>query len=449
MIRATSCPRSWARSPSFWCQNGLGPADIDSIGITNQRETTVVWDRETGQPVCNAIVWQCRRTADIVERADVGSRGGADASRSSTGLVPDAVLLGQQDQVDPGQRARRARATPRRGKLALRHRRHAGSSGTLTRRRASTPPTSPTPAAPCSSTSTSMRWDPWLLDLFGIPASMLPEVRPSSGDFGVTASPGRAGAASPSAALRATSRRRCSASAASRPGQAKNTYGTGCFLLHEHRQRGPCASTQRPASRPSPPPRPARRGRCTRSRAACSWRARSCNGCATSWGSSSSVAETRAAGAAQRPRHRRASTWCPRSRAWARRIGTRRHAARSYGLTRGANRAHIVRAALESLAYQVARPRGGHGGRRGVRRSASCNVDGGASANDFLMQFQCDILGCTLLRPACTRNHCVGRGVPGGSVDRVLEGRRRARLAARRRAAVHARHARRAARRPP
>ena len=151
-------------------QNGLGPADIDSIGITNQRETTVVWNRETGQPVCNAIVWQCRRTADIVDLLTSDPKV-AQAITQKTGLVPDPYFSASKikwilDNV-PG-----AREDAEAGKLAF------GTVDTWLIWTLTHGAVHATDVTNASRTMLfdihEMRWDPWLLDLFGIPASMPP-----------------------------------------------------------------------------------------------------------------------------------------------------------------------------------------------------------------------------------------------------------------------------------
>ena len=350
-------------------QNGLGPADIDSIGITNQRETTVVWNRETGQPVCNAIVWQCRRTADIVDLLTSDPKV-AQAIAQKTGLVPDPYFSASKikwilDNV-PG-----AREDAEAGKLAF------GTVDTWLIWTLTHGAVHATDVTNASRTMLfdihEMRWDPWLLDLFGIPASMLPEVRPSSGDFGVTASPGVL-AGIPIRGVAGDQQAALFGQCCFRPGQAKNTYGTGCFLLLNTGSEA-CASTH---------------GLVTTIAA-------SAPGQGTVYALEGSVFM---AGALMQ---------------WLRDelglISSARGAI--LGLTRGANRAHIVRAALESLAFQVADLVGAMEADAGFP-FREVHVDGGASANDFLMQFQCDILGCTLLRPACLETTALGAAFLAG-----------------------------------
>ncbi len=384
-------------------QNGLGPADIDSIGITNQRETTVVWDRETGKPVYNAIVWQCRRTAPIIDEI-AGDPAVAQRITDITGLIPDPYFSASKvkwilDNI-PG-----AREDAQAGKLAF---------GTVDSWLVWTLTNGTVHATDVTNASRTMlydihgmRWNPWLLELFGIPASMLPEVRPSSGDFGVTSNPGvlegipiRGVAGDQQAAL--------FGQCCFRPGQAKNTYGTGCFLLLNTGSEA-CASTHGlvttiAASAPGQGTVYALEGSVFMAGALMQW-------LRDELGLISSVAESEelarsvpdTAGVYVVPAFTGlgAPYWDSQARG------------AILGLTRGANRAHIVRAALESLAFQVADLVGAMEADAGFP-FREVHVDGGASANDFLMQFQCDILGCTLLRPACLETTALGAAFLAG-----------------------------------
>ena len=382
-------------------QNGLGPADIDSIGITNQRETTVVWNRETGVPVCNAIVWQCRRTADIIEKLTRDPAVAQEITRK-TGLIPDPYFSASKikwilDNV-PGAREDA----------------EAGRFGTVDSWLIWTLTHGMVHATDVTNASRTMlfdihemRWDPWLLDLFGIPASMLPEVRPSSADFGVTANPGvlegipiRGVAGDQQAALFGQC---CFA-----PAQAKNTYGTGCFLLLN---TGPeaCASTHGlvttiAAAAPGEGPVYALEGSVFMAGALIQW-LRDEVGLISSAAESEELARSvdDTAGVHVVPAFTGlgAPYWDSQARG------------AILGLTRGANRAHIVRAALESLAFQVADLVGAMEADAGFP-FREMHVDGGASANDFLMQFQSDILGCELHRPACLETTALGAAYLAG-----------------------------------
>ena len=384
-------------------QNGLGPADIDSIGITNQRETTVVWNRETGQPVCNAIVWQCRRTADIIEEL----AGDPEVSRvitAKTGLIPDPYFSASKikwilDNV-PG-----AREDACAGRLAF---------GTVDSWLVWTLTNGAVHATDVTNASRTMlfdihemRWDPWLLDLFGIPASMLPEVRPSSGDFGVTASPGvlegipiRGVAGDQQAALFGQC---CFA-----PAQAKSTYGTGCFLLLNTGKEA-CASTHGlvttiAAAAPGEGPVYALEGSVFMAGALIQWLRDELGLISTAAESEElarSVDDTAGVHVVPAFTGLGAPYWDSQARG------------AILGLTRGANRAHIVRAALESLAFQVADLVGAMEADAGFP-FREVHVDGGASANDFLMQFQSDVLGCALHRPACLETTALGAAYLAG-----------------------------------
>ena len=384
-------------------QNGLGPADIDSIGITNQRETTVVWDRETGKPVYNAIVWQCRRTAPIIDEI-AGDPAVAQRITDITGLIPDPYFSASKvkwilDNI-PG-----AREDAQAGKLAF---------GTVDSWLVWTLTNGTVHATDVTNASRTMlydihgmRWNPWLLELFGIPASMLPEVRPSSGDFGVTSNPGvlegipiRGVAGDQQAALFGQC---CFA-----PAQAKNTYGTGCFLLLNTGSEA-CASTHGlvttiAAAAPGEGPVYALEGSVFMAGALIQWLRDELGLISTAAESEQlarSVPDTAGVTVVPAFTGLGAPYWDSQARG------------AILGLTRGANRAHIVRAALESLAFQVADLVGAMEADAGFP-FREVHVDGGASANDFLMQFQSDVLGCELHRPACLETTALGAAYLAG-----------------------------------
>ena len=207
-------------------RHGLTAADVAAIGIDNQRETTIVWDPATGAPVCNAIVWQCRRTADMVERI-CGAQEVREMVRAKTGLLPDAYFSASKiawilENV-PGARER-AEA----GELLF------GTVDTwlvwvLTGGLVHA--TDPTNASRTMLYNIHEgRWDEELLALFGIPASMMPEVRPSSGLFGETSYPGLP-AGIPIMGVAGDQQAALFGQCCFAPGEAKNTYGTGCFML--------------------------------------------------------------------------------------------------------------------------------------------------------------------------------------------------------------------------
>ena len=384
--------------------HGLGPGDIAAIGITNQRETTVVWNRETGRPVGNAIVWQCRRTAPLIE-AITRDAGAARMIADKTGLVPDAYFSASKikwilDNV-PG-----ARADARAGRLAF---------GTVdswlvwTLTNGAVHATDPTNASRTLLYDIHHgRWDDDLLELFGIPASMLPEVRPSSGDFGVTANPAvvqgvpiRGVAGDQQAALFG---QRCFAA-----GEAKNTYGTGCFLLM-HTGGEACRSghgliTTLAASAPGAAgPEYALEGSVFTAGALVQWLRDELglvDTAAETEALAESVPDTGGVYVVPAFTGLGAPHWDAEARG------------AILGLTRGTSRAQVVRAALEALAYQVRDLAVAMEADAGVPLR-ELNVDGGASANGFLMQFQSDILRTPLIRPQNTEATALGAAFLAG-----------------------------------
>ena len=384
--------------------SSVSPDEIDSIGITNQRETTIVWDRRTGKPIYNAIVWQCRRTAPLVE-ALCGDRSVAAMVRKKTGLIPDAYFSASKirwilDHVEGAQN------------LAEEGHRAFGTvdswliwcltSGSVH-------------ATDVTNASRTMlfnihtgKWDNELLDLFGIPCSMLPEVRPSSADYGVTSYPGlpegipiRGVAGDQQAALFGQC---CFES-----GRAKNTYGTGCFMLmhtgnvaveSSHGLVSTIAASAPGSSRLEY----ALEGSVFVAGALIQW-LRDELGIIKSAQESEALALTveDSAGVYIVPAFTGlgAPYWDADARG------------AIYGLTRGATRAHVVRAALESLAYQVADVARTMEQDSGMRID-ELNVDGGASGNNLLMQIQADILGAQLNRPAVIESTGLGAAFLAG-----------------------------------
>ena len=384
--------------------NGLTQADIACIGITNQRETTVVWRRDTGEPICNAIVWQCRRTADLVERL-CGSPEVAAQVTERTGLVPDAYFSASKvrwilDNV-PG-----AREQAEAGNLAF------GTVDSWLLWALTGGAVHATDVTNASRTMLfnihTMAWDPWLLELFGVPESMLPEVRPSSGFFGVTSAAGVVPGI-PICGMAGDQQAALFGQCCFARGQAKNTYGTGCFLLM-HTGDAPCASSHGlvatvAASAPGAPgPEYALEGSVFMAGALLQWLRDELGlveDVADTCAIARSVPDTGGVYVVPAFTGLGAPYWDAQAR------GT------ITGLTRGTTKAHIVRAAVESLAYQVRDLVAAMEADAGVGL-AVLNVDGGASANDFLMQFQCDMLRCTLRRPACTESTALGAAFLAG-----------------------------------
>ena len=391
--------------------SGLSAADIAAVGITNQRETTIVWEKETGRPVYNAIVWQCRRTAPLCEelRAD----GWEEKIREKTGLLIDAYFSGTKlrwilDNV-PG-----ARERAERGELLF------GTVDTwliwnLTGGRVHVTDYSNASRTMLFNIHTG-EWDEELLELFDVPASLLPEVRPSSGDFGITACaavpagiPIRGVAGDQQAALFG----QCCFD----PGRAKNTYGTGCFMLlhtgHTAVESQNGLVTTVAASAPGADGLEyALEGSVFVAGAVVQW-LRDELGIIQNAAESEDLANSvpDSAGVVVVPAFTGlgAPYWDSEARG------------AIFGLTRGANRAHIARAALESMAYQVAdvaatmERESGHA-------IDQLNVDGGASANGFLMQFQADILNAQLNRPKVLESTGLGAAFLAGLSTGFWEG---------------------------
>ncbi len=380
---------------------GVEAADIVAIGITNQRETTVIWDRETGEPIANAIVWQCRRTSDIIDA--LVAAGHADTIREKTGLVPDAYFSGSKikwllDNV-PGAR-RRAEA----GKLLF------GTIDSWLVWKLTGGRVHVTDYTNASRTMVfnihTLEWDKDLLKLLDIPASMLPEVKPSSCVYGRTDFEVFGGEI-PIAGAAGDQQCALFGQCCFEPGTMKNTYGTGCFLLMNTGTE-PVASRNglvtTIAASAGDEVQYALEGSIFVAGAAIQW-LRDELGVLSSAGESQQYAEKvpDTAGGYVVPAFTGigAPYWNQRARGCV------------VGLTRGFSRAHLVRATLESLAYQT------HDIVRAMERDAGIPIaelkaDGGACANDFLMQFQSDIVGCDVYRPRCIETTALGAAYLAG-----------------------------------
>jgi glycerol kinase len=379
----------------------LPPDRVAAIGITNQRETTVVWDRRTLAPVHHAIVWQCRRSAAICDRLKAG--GHEPAFRRRTGLLLDAYFSGTKlawlfENV-AGLRARAAA-----GELAF---------GTIDswlvarltggRRHV----TDPTNAARTLMFDIHERnWAPELLDLLGVPAALLPEVVPSSGVIGTTAGE-VIGAEVPIAGIAGDQQAALFGQACFDAGQAKNTYGTGCFLLlnvgAKRVDPGPgllltlaCDRTGRPCY--------ALEGSVFIAGAVVQW-LRDALGLIATAAETQAVAESvpDTQGVYLVPAF--AGLGAPYWDMYAR--------GGILGITRGTGRAHIVRAALESIAYQTRDLTGALEAATGMPFT-ELRVDGGACRNDFLMQFQADLLGCPVNRSGTIESTGMGAAFLAG-----------------------------------
>ena len=382
-------------------ENGVAASEVACIGITNQRETTILWDRRTGRPIHNAIVWQCRRTAPQCEQ--MVADGCEDYIRENTGLRIDAYFSATKvkwllDHI-PG-----ARERARRGELLF------GTVDTWLLWRLTGGRLHATDFTNASRTMMfnirTMDWDDNILYELDIPRCILPPVYPSSHRYGTTRVEG---VEIPITAAVGDQQSALFGQACFRPGDVKNTYGTGCFLLM-HTGHEACASehglvTTVAASAPGiQSTEYALEGSVFMAGALIQW-LRDELGIIDSVAATDAIARSVAGtdGVFVVPAFTGlgAPWWDADARG------------AILGLTRGAGRAHIVRAALESIAYQVCDLA------RAMAEDAHMplsvlNVDGGAAANDFLMQFQADMLGAPLRRPDNAETTALGAAYLAG-----------------------------------
>ena len=391
----------------------LQPGELAAVGITNQRETTIVWDRETGEPVYNAIVWQDRRTADYCEglKAD----GAGETIQSKTGLLIDAYFSASKirwilDNV-PGARAR-ADA----GKLAF------GTIDSWLVWKLTGGAKHITDVSNASRTMLlnihTLKWDDELMRLFGIPSSLLPEVRSSSQVYGtVSASLGIG--STPIAGIAGDQQAALFGQMCRQPGMSKNTYGTGCFLL-QNIGVTPTRSTRQlvttVAWQIDGRTEYALEGSVFIGGAVVQW-IRDGLGLIRTAAEIETLASTVPdnGGVYLVPAFAGlgAPHWDPYARG------------ALVGITRGVSAGHVARAALESIAYQVADLLDAMSADAGIAL-AELRVDGGAATNNMLMQFQADLLGVPVVRPAVTETTALGAAYLAGisvgywkSVDEV------------------------------
>jgi glycerol kinase len=379
---------------------GLSPRDIAAIGITNQRETTVVWDRKTGEPIYNAIVWQDRRTADYCEGL---KRGGAGrVIQEKTGLLVDAYFSASKirwllDNVEG------ARARADAGELAF------GTIDSWLIWKLTAGGCHVTDVSNASRTMIfnihTLAWDEELLQIVGVPAAMLPQVRASSEVYGQVATEGLAGI--PVAGVAGDQQAALFGQMCLRPGMSKNTYGTGCFLL-QNTGASPIPSKQKlvatVAWQIGGRTEYALEGSVFIGGAVVQWlrdglqlirTAAEIEPLAASVPDNGGVYLVPAFAGLGAPH------WDPFAR------GT------ITGITRGTSRAHMARAALESIAFQVADLLDAMRADCGIELS-ELRVDGGAAANNLLMQIQADLLGATVVRPAVTETTALGAAYLAG-----------------------------------
>ena len=394
---------------------GASAGDIAGIGITNQRETTVVWDKKTGKPVCNAIVWQCRRTSEYCD--SLKEKGLAEVIRRKTGLVVDAYFSATKlkwilDHVQG------ARERAEKGELLF------GTVDTwliwkLTKGRVHV-----TDYSNASRTMmyniNELRWDCDILAEMDIPESMLPEVCPSSYIYGTTDQTYFGGEV-PIASAAGDQQAALFGQACYGKGEAKNTYGTGCFLLMNtgnqpvFSQNGLVTTI---AWGLDGKVNYALEGSIFIAGAVIQWlrdEMRLIDSSADSDYMARKVPDTNGCYVVPAFTGLGAPYWDQYAR------GT------IVGLTRGVNKYHIIRAALESIAYQVNDVLQAMEADSGIHLAA-LKVDGGASANDFLMQAQADIVQTQVLRPECVESTAAGAAYLAGlavgywdSIDQIRQ----------------------------
>ena len=386
---------------------GLNAADIRAIGITNQRETTLVWDRQSGLPIHNAIVWQDRRTEPIC--AELRAQGHAELIREKTGLVIDAYFSATKlkwilDSV-PG-----ARAAAGRGELAF------GTIDSWLMWQLSGGRIHATDASNASRTMLfnvrDNAWDDALLRLFGVPREVLPEVHSSSHVFGETDA-GLLGASLPIAGVAGDQQSALFGQACFRAGLAKNTYGTGCFMLMHCGERflasaNGLITTAAAQTAAAPRPQYALEGSVFIGGAVVQWLRDGLRAIASS-GEVQPLAESvpDAGGVIFVPAF--TGLGAPYWRADAR--------GAIVGLSRGSTVAHIARAALESIAFQSAallEAMNRDAAAAGAAPVSELRVDGGACVNDMLMQFQADLLGIPVVRPRVIETTALGAAYLAG-----------------------------------
>ena len=382
---------------------GIRSDEVAGIGITNQRETTIVWNKETGKPVYNAIVWQCRRTADMCDvlRQEEGLD---EYIRENTGLLLDPYFSGTKikwilDNVEG------AREEANAGKLLF------GTVDTWLVWKMTQGRVHVTDYTNASRTMlfniNTKQWDEKILKTFDIPLSMMPEVRKSSEVYGKTNIGGKGGTRIPIAGIAGDQQAALFGQMCVQPGQAKNTYGTGCFLLMNTGQEKVtskngllttigCGPTGEPAY--------ALEGAVFMGGASIQWLrdemklisdAHDSEYFATKVDTSNGVYVVPAF----------TGLGAPYWDAYAR--GT------IVGLTRGVNANHIIRATLEGIAYQTRDVLDAMQADSGISLEA-LRVDGGAVANNFLMQFQADVLDTEVLRPEVTEVTALGAAYLAG-----------------------------------
>ncbi len=382
-------------------QSGVPAARVAAIGITNQRETTVLWDRTSGKAVHNAIVWQCRRTAPMCEK--LKKEKFDRVIRRKTGLVTDAYFSGTKaawilDNVKDSRK--RAQA----GEIAF------GTVDTWLVNRLSGGRAHVTDVSNASRTLLydirRQRWDDEILNKLKIPAAMLPEVRSSSEVYAET-SPELFGSPIPIAGIAGDQQAALFGQACFKPGMMKNTYGTGCFLLMNTGAKANASKNgllTTIAWRTGKETEYALEGSVFIAGAAIQW-------LRDGLGIISNAAETEGLAASVADNH--GVYFVPAFVGLGAPYWDQNARGAIVGLTRGATKAHIARAALEAMAYQTRDVVECMQRDSGIR-ARELRVDGGATRNDLLCQFQADILGIPVVRPVITETTALGAAYLAG-----------------------------------
>lgn len=381
-------------------QSDVANQDVAGIGITNQRETTIVWDKTTGHPIYNAIVWQCRRTAERCEK--LVADGYEEYIRDTTGLVPDAYFSGSKvewilDNVEG------AREKAERGELLF------GTVDTWLVWKLTNGASHVTDVSNASRTMLfnihTLSWDDKLLEVFNIPRSMLPEVKSSSEIFGYANIGG--GTKIPIAGIAGDQQAAMVGQQCVTKGLAKNTYGTGCFLLMntgDKAIRSKHGLLTTIAYKIGDDLAYALEGSVFMGGATIQWLRDELGlirDASDTQYFAEKVSDTNGVYLVPAFVGLGAPYWDPHARG------------SLTGLTRGSNQNHIIRAALESIAFQSRDVLEAMQEDSGLKLN-QIRVDGGAVANDFLMQFQSDIMGTKVVRPKVRESTALGAAMLAG-----------------------------------
>ncbi len=377
----------------LFAKSDVSAKDIVAIGITNQRETTIVWDKNTGKPVYNAIVWQCRRTADMIEKI---KKEHGELIRNKTGLIPDAYFSASKiawilEHVEG------ARERAERGELLF------GTVDTWLVWKLTDGKSHVTDATNASRTMLfnidTMEWDEELLSLFRIPRSMLPTVKSSGEIFGYA---NVNGVDVPIAGIAGDQQAALFGQGCFEKGEGKNTYGTGCFLLMNAGEERPTSEngllTTLAATMGGGKPQYALEGSVFIGGAVIQWLRDELRFFTESRDAeyyARKVPDTGGVYIVPAFTGIGAPYWDMYAR------GT------IVGITRGTKREHIIRAAQEAIAFQSADLVSAMERDTGMPLK-SLKVDGGASRDSFLMQFQSDILGAEVIKPSCHETTALG-----------------------------------------